>query len=204
MIRALNRDLPYNQFVIDQIAGDLLPNATQDQIVATGFLRNSMMNEEGGVDPEQFRMEAMFDRMDAIGKGDPRRHHPVRAVPQPQVRSAHAGRVLPAVRFHQQLPRGECRRCTRRRSRRSAPGYFAAFARSRPSCSSPSPDWRERMAKWEDSALSGQPEWIVLRPEVDDISTGGQKYMPQPDGSLLAGGYAPTSLTREAERARRR
>ena len=42
---------------------------TQDQVVATGFLRNSMINEEGGIDPEQFRMEAMFDRMDAIGKG---------------------------------------------------------------------------------------------------------------------------------------
>ena len=68
VINALNRDLPYDQFVIEQIAGDLLPNATQDQIVATGFLRNSMINEEGGVDPEQFRMEAMFDRMDAIGK----------------------------------------------------------------------------------------------------------------------------------------
>src|SRR5207247_2225855 len=68
VIQALNRDLPYNQFVIEQIAGDMLPNAIQDQIVATGFLRNSMINEEGGVDPEQFRMEAMFDRMDAIGK----------------------------------------------------------------------------------------------------------------------------------------
>src|SRR5207249_6890440 len=62
-------DLPYDQFIIEQLAGDLLPNATQDQIVATGFLRNSMINEEGGVDPEQFRMDAMFDRMDAIGKG---------------------------------------------------------------------------------------------------------------------------------------
>ena len=68
VINALNRDLPYNQFVIEQLAGDLLPNATQDQIVATGFLRNSMLNEEGGVDPEQFRMDAMFDRMDAVGK----------------------------------------------------------------------------------------------------------------------------------------
>src|SRR6476646_1655271 len=67
-INAYNRDLPYNQFVIEQLAGDQLPNATQDQIVATGFLRNSMVNEEGGVDPEQFRMEAMFDRMDCIGK----------------------------------------------------------------------------------------------------------------------------------------
>src|SRR5690349_9278580 len=65
----MNRDLPYNQFIVEQIAGDMVPNATQDQLVATGFLRNSMINEEGGVDPEQFRMEAMFDRMDAIGKG---------------------------------------------------------------------------------------------------------------------------------------
>ena len=68
VIQALNRDLPYNQFVIEQLAGDLLPGRTQDQVVATGFLRNSMINEEGGIDPEQFRMEAMFDRMDAIGK----------------------------------------------------------------------------------------------------------------------------------------
>src|SRR5207244_734983 len=68
VIHALNRDLPYDQFIRQQIAGDLLPGATQDQLVATGFLRNSMINEEGGIDPEQFRMEAMFDRMDAIGK----------------------------------------------------------------------------------------------------------------------------------------
>ena len=60
---------PTTSFIIEQLAGDQLPHATQDQIVATGFLRNSMINEEGGVDPEQFRMEAMFDRMDAIGKG---------------------------------------------------------------------------------------------------------------------------------------
>src|SRR5205807_1543795 len=69
VIGALNRDLPYDRFIIEQLAGDLLPNATQDQRVATGYLRNSMINEEGGIDPEQFRMEAMFDRMDAIGKG---------------------------------------------------------------------------------------------------------------------------------------
>ncbi len=69
VINAFNRDLPYDRFIIEQIAGDLLPGATQDQVVATGFLRNSMVNEEGGVDPEQFRMEAMFDRVEAIGKG---------------------------------------------------------------------------------------------------------------------------------------
>src|SRR2546427_12911487 len=68
VINALNRDMPYNEFIINQIGGDLLPHASQDQIVATGFIRMSMLNEEGGIDPEQFRMDAMFDRMDAVGK----------------------------------------------------------------------------------------------------------------------------------------
>ena len=67
-IAAFNRDLPFDQFVIEQIAGDLLPNATQDQIVATGFLRNSMLNEEGAIIPEEFRMAEMFDRIDCVGK----------------------------------------------------------------------------------------------------------------------------------------
>jgi len=68
VINAVNHDLPYDQFVIEQIAGDLLPNATQDQIVATGFLRNSMLNEEGAIIPEEFRMAEMFDRVDCVGK----------------------------------------------------------------------------------------------------------------------------------------
>ena len=68
VINAFNQNLPYDQFVIQQIAGDQLPHPTQDQLIATGFLRNSMLNEEGGVDPEQFRMDTMFDRMDAVGK----------------------------------------------------------------------------------------------------------------------------------------
>jgi len=68
VIAALNRDLPYDRFVIEQVAGDLLPGASQDQIVATGFLRNSMLNEEGAIIPEEFRMVEMFDRMDCLGK----------------------------------------------------------------------------------------------------------------------------------------
>jgi len=68
VINAFNRDLPFNEFAIEQLAGDLLPNPTLDQRVATGFLRNSMINEEGGVDPEQFRIEGIIDRMDAMGK----------------------------------------------------------------------------------------------------------------------------------------
>ena len=68
VVAALNRDLPYDRFVIEQIAGDLLPGATQEQIIATGFLRNSMINEEGAIVPEQFRMVEQFDRIDCLGK----------------------------------------------------------------------------------------------------------------------------------------
>jgi len=63
VINALNADVPFDQFTIEQIAGDLLPNATQAQRVATGFHRNTMVNEEGGIDPLEFRFYAMVDRV---------------------------------------------------------------------------------------------------------------------------------------------
>ncbi|MDB6137119.1 MAG: Planctomycete cytochrome [Verrucomicrobiaceae bacterium] len=63
VVRALNADLPFDQFTIDQIAGDLRPKATPDQIIATGVHRNTMLNEEGGIDPLEFRFNAMVDRV---------------------------------------------------------------------------------------------------------------------------------------------
>lgn len=63
VIRALNADLPFDRFTIEQIAGDLLPNSTTDQLIATGFHRNTMLNEEGGIDPLEFRYYAMVDRV---------------------------------------------------------------------------------------------------------------------------------------------
>jgi len=68
VIDAINKDMPYDQFIIEQIAGDLLPNRTQEQLIASGFLRNGMVNEEGAIVYEQFRLEGNFDRMDCIGK----------------------------------------------------------------------------------------------------------------------------------------
>lgn len=68
VIDALNRDLPFDQFTIEQLAGDLLPNATLDQKLATGFHRNTLTNKEGGVDQEQFRVEAVVDRVSTTAK----------------------------------------------------------------------------------------------------------------------------------------
>ena len=67
VVRALNKDMPFDEFTIEQLAGDLLPNATIDQKIATGFHRNTQINEEGGTDPEQFRVEAVIDRVGTTG-----------------------------------------------------------------------------------------------------------------------------------------
>jgi hypothetical protein len=194
VINSLNRDLPYDRFVVEQLAGDLLPKATQDQRVATGFLRNSMINEEGGIDPEQFRMEAMFDRMDAIGKSI-------------------LGLTIQCAQCHNHkfdpLTQAEYYRMfaflnndyeanvavyTPDEQRRRAEMFREIHAienelRHR------QPDWRRRMHAWEDTVKDKQPKWTVVRPEVEEESTGGQKYLPLPDGSLLAQGYAPTKHT---------
>jgi len=191
VIEALNRDLPYDQFIIEQIAGDLLPNPTQDQVVATGFLRNSMINEEGGVDPEQFRMEAMFDRMEAIGKGvlgltiqcaqchthkfDPITHDNYYQL-FAYLNNAHEANVA-VYSPDQQKQRGE---------------IFRQIKEIEDDLKHKTPDWAQRMQAWEVELASNQPEWTVVEASVDDITSGGQKHQRMNDGSLLAGGYAPT------------
>ena len=67
VIRATNEDMPFDQFVIEQLAGDLLPKPSSDQIVATGFHRNTLINQEGGTDQEQFRVESVVDRVNTTG-----------------------------------------------------------------------------------------------------------------------------------------
>ncbi len=194
VVRAINGDLPYDQFIIEQLAGDLLPGATQDQIVATGFLRNSMVNEEGGIDPEQFRMEAMFDRMDAVGKSvlgltiqcaqcHDHKFDPITHLDYYRMfaflnndHEADAAVYTP----DEQMRAAEVRR---------------AVAEAEADLRHRLPDWKERMADWEETVLRESAGWEVVQPEVEEISTGGQKYLQREDGSFLAQGYAPTKHT---------
>ncbi len=67
VVNALNSDMPFDQFTVEQLAGDLLPSATESQRIATGFHRNTTINQEGGIDQEQFRVESVFDRVATTG-----------------------------------------------------------------------------------------------------------------------------------------
>jgi hypothetical protein len=69
VIQAFNKNLPYDQFLTWQIAGDMLPGATKEQVLATGFFRNHKYTEEGGVIPEEYRVEYNLDKTKTYGKG---------------------------------------------------------------------------------------------------------------------------------------
>jgi len=161
VINAFNRDLPYNQFIIEQLAGDELPGATQEQIVATGFLRNSMVNQEGAIDPEQFRMDAMFDRMDAIGKSmlgltiQCAQCHNHKFDPFKQEENYRMFAFLNNDHEESHLvytAEEQMKLANLTRQMRE----LEADLQHR------TPDWAARMAAWEKEVSSNQPEWSVL------------------------------------------
>ncbi len=193
VVSAFNRDLPYNQFLIEQLAGDELPNPSQDQVVATGFLRNSMVNMEGAIDPEQFRMEAMFDRMDAVGKAmlgltiqcAQCHNHKYDPLTQEEyyrlfafLNNDHEAR--PVVH----TPEQSMKIATLRRQ----------ISETEQDLQHRTADWAERMAAWEATIKADQPEWIVIS-DLHYEGDRGQRYEFLEDGSLLACGYAPTKMT---------
>jgi len=67
VIRAFDAHMPYDEFVIKQLAGDMLPDPSADDRIATGFHRNTMLNEEGGIDPLEYRFHALTDRVATTG-----------------------------------------------------------------------------------------------------------------------------------------
>ena len=192
VINAFNKDLPYDQFVVEQIAGDLLPNPTQDQIVATGFLRNSMLNEEGGVDPEQFRMDAMFDRMDCVGKSvlgltiqcAQCHNHKFDPLTQEEyyrlfafLNNAHESSTV--VYSPDQLMKIQ--------QIRQEIGMIESDLKAK------TPFWLERMAKWEESVSTNEPDWQIVT--CTNAGDNGERFYYYGDGSIRAASYAPTKWT---------
>jgi mono/diheme cytochrome c family protein len=192
VIKAFNRDLPFDQFTLEQFGGDLLPNPTLDQRVATGFLRNSMMNQEGGIEPEQFRVEAMIDRMDAVGKAwlgltlacAQCHNHKFDPLSQKEYFQLFAflnnddEPFIEVPTSEQQKKRDEIRqqaRALEEKARRETTNLT------------------ERLASWESSLARMAGNWTVLDPQ--EILSNPVKYEEQSDHSLLGGGDVYAEVT---------
>jgi mono/diheme cytochrome c family protein len=192
VINAFNADKPFDQFVIEQIAGDLLPDAMLDQRIATGFLRNSMLNEEGAVDPEQFRVEGLIDRVDAIGKAflgmtincaqchthkfDPIKHD----------------EYYRFYAFLNQDEEPEIEVPTEAEKKKRA-GILAGIAKIEDELLAKKPDLPRRMAEWERKAREDQVDWTVLE-NADVIGTNGVKFEELLDHSLIPRGDNPPTV----------
>jgi mono/diheme cytochrome c family protein len=174
VINAINRDLPYDQFVIEQIAGDMLPNATPDQRIATGFHRNTMFNEEGGIDVEEFRYKALVDRVQTTS-------------------TAFMGLTLHCAQCHDH-----------KYDPLSHKDYFSFFAllnnADEPKMDVPDPDVtarrektmadiRQVIAGYEEKFPTHKPSvtYDVLKP-AKAVSASGATLSPQADGSVLVSG----------------
>jgi len=189
VINALNRDLPFDQFTIEQLAGDLLPNPTLEQRVATGFLRNSMINEEGGVDPEQFRVEAIIDRMDTLGKAflgltvncaqcHNHKYDPISQKEYYQLFAFLNSDDEPQI----EVPSAE------QQAKRAA--ILKAIEEIEERLLTSTNDYHQRMNAWEAEMKGLDREWIVLDPN-SYFGAVGTKFTKLSDKSLLATASSP-------------
>ena len=193
VVDALNRDLPYDQFLIEQFAGDLLPGATGQQIIATGFLRNSMINEEGAIVPEQFRMVEMFDRMDCLGKA-------VLGVTT-QCAQCHSHKFDPLTHeeyygmfaFLNTAYEAQSWVYTPEQVRQIA-GIQRGIRDADERLRSMRPQWAQELAAWEQALLQQQPAWEpLIATELGTIS-GLNHPTQEADQSLLMKGHVSSDV----------
>ncbi len=199
VINAYNRDLPYDQFVLEQLAGDLLPGPTDEQRVATGFHRNTLTNAEGGVDPEQYRVEQVVDRTDTTGvvfmgltMGCARCHsHKYDPISQREYYQMFAffnsgvEKNIPAP-----LPREEeaYRRAARVWTEEQKKLVASAHEYRKELLEEPAA--AESVARWEEELDHTPVEWIDLDPS-SFLAIGGARFTREEDGSLVVSGNNP-------------
>jgi Protein of unknown function (DUF1553)/Protein of unknown function (DUF1549)/Planctomycete cytochrome C len=203
VIQAFNRNMPYDQFTVEQLAGDLLPNATLDQRIATGFQRNHRINAETGSIAEEFHAENLVDRASTVGtvwlgltvgcarchdhKYDPiatRDFYSLFAFFNSVEEAGNGGTADPRGNFKPvlRLPAPELD------SQLAAKAAEVEAARAK--LSELDEQLAPKEAEWEPGALGYQPTWEVLTPAGVKADNGVLLKM-LPDGSVIAGGAAP-------------
>jgi hypothetical protein len=200
VIDALNRDLPFDQFTVEQIAGDMLPNATPEQRIATGFHRNAMTNEEGGVDPDESMYEVLVDRVNttatvwlgstlACAQCHNHKYDPFSQKDYFRLLAFFANNDYDARAFT-----GDGTRYYEGRLDLATPEQDAARKRAQAEVDrleaelkTQTPALAEAQAVWEREFGAASASWTTLHP-LRAAATGGVKLEPGPDESIRASG----------------
>ena len=210
VIAAFNADMPYDQFTIEQIAGDLLPGATTEQKLATAFHRNTMTNTEGGTSDEEYRVAAVKDRVDTTmqvwmgvtmvcAKCHTHKYDPVSIAEYyrfyayfNQTEDRDLGNDAPRIPTPTMQSQAEATRLAATLTEQQQALDRALVKHS------------EARTKWE-ADLAGQTQWITLKPSTAK-ATHGTTLKAQPDNSVLASGKSPDrevyTITADAPKGR--
>jgi hypothetical protein len=212
VIDALNRDLPFDRFTIEQIAGDMLPDATTEQKIATGFHRNAMTNEEGGVDPEESRYEVLVDRVNttatvwlgttlACAQCHNHKYDPFSQKEYFRLLAFFASSDFDSRTFgdgtRHSEPVLDLATPEQEKARKELQAKIEGFEKE---LRTTTPEIRRAQEQWEEAMRSSQSMWTPLTP-LKASASNGVVLEAQADGSVLASGANPplTTYTYEAE-----
>jgi len=199
VIDAFNQNMPYDRFTIEQLAGDLLPDATMEQVLATAFHRNTMANDEGGTDDEEFRVAAVKDRVETtmqvwmgLTAGCAKCHsHKYDPLTQREYYQLYAffNQTEDADR-----PDESPRLATpTREQQRALAGLLAEAETLRRELAAPSLDLSAGQAAWEERLAAQESAWQVLLPRQATAGEAALEVLP--DGTVAAGGANPATET---------
>jgi len=203
VIHALNADMPFDRFTIEQIAGDMLPNATLDQKIATGFHRNTLYNEEGGVDKDESHFEVLVDRVNTtstvwlgstLGCAQCHNHKydPFTQKDYYRMMAFFSNAEKKAVANGDESSKYEepsLELATpEQEQRRSVLKNRIAALEER--LDTDTPELRQEQREWERRVLGADADWTTVA--FDNVkTTGGSVLEPKPDGSIVASGDNP-------------
>jgi len=202
VINALNQDKSFREFTIEQIAGDMLPHASNDQLIASGFNRNAMTNMEGGVDPEEYYWYTQVDRVNAtasvwlgstLGCAECHNHKfdPFTQKDYYRFLAFFAGEWYQDDNW-KAGPYGREPVLDVPTTEQAAKSkeLHGEIAQVQAVLDTPTPALAAAQAEWEQSLKTAESKWVVLQPSHFQ-SLGGATLKVLPDGSLLAGGKNP-------------
>ncbi len=202
VIKSFNANKPFDRFTIEQIAGDLLPDATEEDVVATAFHRNTMTNNEGGTDDEEFRNAAVIDRVNttmAVWMGTSMgcaqcHNHKYDPISQREYFSffailnntedADRNDEAPVVKYYTE------------QEKKQRAGWEAEIGELVKKLKTSTPELTASQVKWE-QRFPVNPQWLPLQPSVVKSKNGAALSLREDGGVLVAAGQKTDVYTAE-------